>query len=238
VSHGLFRQLCHGLQIMPQFAEIVSAFGARTTDDDEYFTTCHRQKTWGAQNDSTGTFRHSGETPSAMYAMAPEPPRSLTCIDICYNIRFVERHERDGLKDPWSFRQVAVYHSYDYERKKCSWVFIQLPKAVKASIVREAKPHSPLLIHWLIRHYCASEWRWYINYLSDLVSTMVSMLHNNYAIITQLRIRGTSPVSLASTKTWKAYHLTSSKVRSSRFCAIRSDVCICCSDHASQLPSR
>lgn len=151
VSHGLFRQLCHGLQIMPQSAEIVSAFGARTTDDDEYFTTCHRQKIWGAQNDSTGAFRRS---------------------DICYNIRFVERHGRDGLKDPWSFRQVAVYHSYDYERKKCSWVFIQLPKAVIASIVREAKPHSPLLIHWLIRHYCASEWRWYINYLSDLVSTM------------------------------------------------------------------
>jgi hypothetical protein len=169
--------------------------------------------------------------------MASKLPRSLTCIDICYNLHFVERHGRDGLKDPWSFRQVAVYHSYDYERKKCSWVFIQLPKALKARIIREEKPHSPLLIHWLIRHCCASEWRWYINYLSDLVSTMVSMLRNNYTVITQLRIRGTSLVSLASTRILKAYHSTSSKARSSRFYAIRSDVCICCSGRASQLPS-
>lgn len=222
---------------MPRFAEIVSAFGARTADDDEYFTTCHRQKTWDAQNDATGAFRRSGEMPSALHAIAFESPRSLTCIDICYNVRFVEQHGRDGLKDPWSFRQTAVYHSYDYERKACSWVFIQLPKALRARLTREAKPFPPLLIHLLIQHYCASEWRWYINYLSDLVSKMVSMLRNNYAIITHMRIRGTSPVSLMSTRTWKAYHSTSDKVRSSRFYAIRLDVCICCSGHAFQLPS-
>lgn len=180
---------------MPRFAEILSAFGVRTADDDEYFTTCHCQKASITQKGGNGGLKRSGKTLCFLSATTSMPLRPLTCVDICYNVRFVERHGRDGLTDPWSFRQAAVYHSYSYERRTCSWVFVQLPKSLRARLKREGRPLSPLLIHVLIHRYCASEWRWYINYLSDLVSKMVSIVCQSCASITYVQVRGTSLAS-------------------------------------------
>jgi hypothetical protein len=56
------------------------------------------------------------------------------------------------------------------------WIFVQLPKGIK-DVLRNTTGDSnaPMAIHISILLYCSREWRWYINYLSDIVSKMVSL---------------------------------------------------------------
>jgi len=54
---------------------------------------------------------------------------SLQSIELCYNCRHVEENGRNR-GDPWSLRQMGVYHSYNAESQQSIWIILQPPSRI------------------------------------------------------------------------------------------------------------
>ncbi|ERF72672.1 hypothetical protein EPUS_09491 [Endocarpon pusillum Z07020] len=98
--------------------------------------------------------------------------------ELCYNVRYFEKHNRPGTKAIWSERQVALYHTFDLDDQSSLWIIIQPSKSMELklqSCVHDIKdfdllPSDHLDIHALFVSVLASNWRSYINYLEDQLS--------------------------------------------------------------------
>ncbi|RYN47214.1 hypothetical protein AA0114_g7929 [Alternaria tenuissima] len=141
----MFQLLYHQLEIHPAFMEIVTSFGFKIVDEDEYFTP------------SFSTFNTD---------------RALT-YEIYYSVQYIELHGRNKPNDPWSFRKYAVHQKYDLDFESSSWLFVQ-PQEVSREWLRGGNcrqsasgPLHPLSIHLKILKSATVSWRWYLNYLSD-----------------------------------------------------------------------
>ena len=97
-------------------------------------------------------------------------------IEICYNIRHVERHGRDG-KEPWSFRNFAVYQQSP-SLGTASWMFVNLPLTIQDHLGRvlsdpESLASPSMLWHAYIVTASLRNWRWYLNDLEDSLKELV-----------------------------------------------------------------
>lgn len=108
------------------------------------------------------------------YAFMNSTP--LTELDICYNIRYVELHGRNR-KDPWSFRNLALHHSYS-RTGESTWIFISLPVSIREhlkQLLDENEDYHHVLWHLDILVSTEKNWRWYINFLEDSQQKIVSL---------------------------------------------------------------
>ncbi|KAM7219339.1 hypothetical protein V8F06_005238 [Rhypophila decipiens] len=86
-------------RVSPRFLEAIHAFGGKATgDDDAYFNICETQT--------------SGEEPNGI-------------SEYFYILRTYEKHGRTNLQDPWSLRQMALYHRHESENSRSIWILIQ-----------------------------------------------------------------------------------------------------------------
>jgi len=88
-------------------------------------------------------------------------------------------HGRDR-KDPWSFRNLAVYQRL-VGANQADWLFISLPSPMRDHLeerfsnMESCEPHS-ILGHVYILTTSIRNWRWYLNYLEDEFKELVRIL--------------------------------------------------------------
>lgn len=106
----------------------------------------------------------------------------LTIIELCYVLRYVEKHGRIGLSDPWSFRKTGIYQQHHFEEGNSQWILIQVPQATLKRLERILEEdsnrsgqteHSPVAVHLLFLLSCEQKWKTYLDYLSEELSSIV-----------------------------------------------------------------
>lgn len=169
----MLSMLCHARKVFPSFIDIVVGFGFKTTGTNEYFSVCNR-RIQSAEIRSPAELGGYGILRKLHLRIKSDEE-----AEICYNVWFVEKHGRPNLSDPWSFRQTAAYQGYSFDRRASTWILIQSPNDVRKSLESNlSQPDfpmrgSPMTMHLRLLKYAARNWRWFLNYLSDLQREMV-----------------------------------------------------------------
>ncbi|KAF2183924.1 hypothetical protein K469DRAFT_710295 [Zopfia rhizophila CBS 207.26] len=157
---------------MPSFLDFVFPFGEQEYAQDFYFTGFKEECLLGA--------KHRG-------LVLSELGRSGSEMRLCFNLRSVEESPRQvGL--PWSIRQTAVYHTFDFETGKSVWITVKGSQDIKKRISNLVKPwnsstygsiadafEASLNVHLLICNWSLENWRWYINDLERDVHSSTQM---------------------------------------------------------------
>ncbi|PLN84780.1 hypothetical protein BDW42DRAFT_31437 [Aspergillus taichungensis] len=161
VSEPILRELFTGLQVHPEFLEILFLFGEKLGPTEESFSSfCSHCRPVVASLSSYGL---SGP---------------LCSYDIGYNIKYAAPHMRTFPKDPYSLRETGVYHSFDARTQKAKWVFIQssapLEDRLKRCFSHPVDTHdaSQFKIHGVILQTALNGWRDYLVYLEDTFSKL------------------------------------------------------------------
>jgi hypothetical protein len=152
-------------QVMPAFLDFIFTFG-----DQEYPT------------DFFTGFRSENRLSAINRGLPiPELGRSGVGYQICYSLKSVE--ESKDPRRPWSIRQAAVYHSFDLETGRATWIMIKGNLRTKNGVVKATedndRPHlrsfgtlsqafvSSLETHLILCEWAGEGWRWYINFLEQ-----------------------------------------------------------------------
>lgn len=133
-------------RITPIFLDALRSFGVKVTGrDDPYFNLCDVNVTDEGDN--------------------------ATKYEICYITRAYEKHGRATLKDPWSLRQMAVYHQYDSDTQRSTWILVQPFKRSKEAFLKQfTASKTPHALHKLLMGLSLSDWRWYLNDKRKLIN--------------------------------------------------------------------
>jgi hypothetical protein len=107
----------------------------------------------------------------------------LVLPEHCYLLKHAEEHGRDEQDDPWSIRQMGVYHRRD-ESEDDLFIIINPSKSfqrrLKDARTKSGRQPGPKDIQTLLLSCTALGWRWYVNYLegqfNDLVRIQLSLL--------------------------------------------------------------
>lgn len=95
--------------------------------------------------------------------------------DICYNLRYFEKHGRD-LQDPWSCRQSVIHQKYAFGDATSELIVIQPSRRWKTGLddVNFNKITHPLALHLrFISPAMANSWE-YLEYISNELLSLVS----------------------------------------------------------------
>lgn len=181
ISFSMFSRLCYSFQLMPTFLELITTFGYRQQDSDNYFCASfyrpfHEKSSVAPY--PQGIFHHIR---CVMYAKL---------LDICYNMRYVDFHGRKT-QDPWSFRNFAVYHR-SFASGHSTWIFVNLPTPLKEHVtetMKDAGNCDHTFWHLSFFKFCIANWRQYINFLDDRCQKIVRSLHM-FVFVNLTHLRG------------------------------------------------
>lgn len=95
-----------------------------------------------------------------------------------------------ALRDPFSIRETGVYHKFQMDPVKCTWILLNPPDNLSKRLNREfSEPGATgtlgqLRCHALILLCLSENWREYVNHLEEKFSELVcgtrlSMLHQS-----------------------------------------------------------
>lgn len=169
----MFKYAFTYLQVMPTFLDFIFPFGFQEHQEDFHFTG-FRQET-----------RLLGNERGLKIA---ELERSGQDTQVCYSLKSVERSSDP--KFPWSIRQTAAYHSFDFGTGNAAWIIVKGNQLMKDRIKDSSNDvdvfkslggafNASLDSHLMICSWCAEEWRWYANFLE---STLQEMTRRSLAI--------------------------------------------------------
>ncbi|KAH7094942.1 hypothetical protein FB567DRAFT_574833 [Paraphoma chrysanthemicola] len=156
ITDEVFKKLATALKLHPGFLDVVHTFGERVAPVEE-------------------------SSASLFTRMQPnnlEFPAQYS-YEIAYNFKYVARHGRSTPQDPFSIRQVGVYHQFEENSFTSNWVFLQAPDNLQARLASdyEGCEVSELVTqsyHHAAVFQCLSEdWREYVNHLEDALSTLM-----------------------------------------------------------------
>ncbi|KAK1833963.1 hypothetical protein QBC39DRAFT_35714 [Podospora conica] len=135
-------------RVSPRFFETVHAFGIKgTREDDPYFNLCYLETSANGSN---------------------------TIREHLYLLRTYEKHGRSNLKDPWSLRQMALYHQHDTQKSRTVWILIQPFQQAKSMFLNafETQGESTRNENGSIFLTMALQnWRWYLDHKRRLASS-------------------------------------------------------------------
>ncbi len=157
-------------QIMPAFLDFLSPFGRQEYPKDFRFSALYHE---------------NGLTKRDEGPRIPELGRSGREIRICYNLMSVEPSKRQE-NWPWSIRQTAVYHSFDVETRRANWIIVKGDQLMKKRIMSATAGSggmsdltsfgtlgqafaSTFATHLILCDWASENWRWYINYLEEML---------------------------------------------------------------------
>ncbi|KIV99997.1 hypothetical protein, variant [Verruconis gallopava] len=103
ISPSSLQSLISHHHIFPQFYALIGGFGFKTSEDD---------KVWDGYHSNARTVR-SSENMNVEF-------------ECCYSIRYVHLNGRNS-KNPWSLRQIGVYHKAKNAGKDSVWILVQPP---------------------------------------------------------------------------------------------------------------
>jgi hypothetical protein len=155
-------------QVMPQFLDVVLSFG--TFPGRNVPTAFHRC-----------IFRYERFTDpeDARQYNIPQLGRSGLEFRHCYNLWSVEKSDNGQL--PWNIRQAGVYHSFDIDNGRATWIHVKANNVLEKRI-KEATTSAKLLqakylqtvqgsftatlmTHLILFEWCNENWRQYLGHL-------------------------------------------------------------------------
>lgn len=162
---------------MPRFLDLVFAFGQQAAAvSDLNYTAFHHENFLEAEDTS--------------YSI-PRLGRSGRQLQNCYNLWGVEKSDANG---EWSFRQMAVYHSFDVESCRSLWINIKANDLMLERITDMAttsgrrnyntssSPSSrfaaTLVTHMLFFEWCTEGWRSFISSLEKAAHEILMKVEN------------------------------------------------------------
>ena len=171
-------------QVMPDYLDLICVFGLSAKPRELRFS-CFREQTLLA-----GSLRH--------ITAVPEMGRSGQQFQLCYNLKapFCSSGSTSAPKErEWSIRQVAVHHQFDTIEGTTLWIIakgnLELKDLVQNMTGKTGRPEdrafdtpqesftSSLSIHLLHSHWSTDEWRWYIQWLEEVIDNYVRLIERN-----------------------------------------------------------
>ena len=119
--------------------------------------------------------------------------RSSRSVRLCYNIRSVERSEREptSLDLHWSIKPMTVYHDFDVENGKALWITCKSSRDLKRELdewvndpeypetaTRSDRFLATLRTHVLFCKWAAGNWKWYLKELERQVQDIAESAQN------------------------------------------------------------
>lgn len=164
-------------QVSPSFLELVLAFGAGKQPEDFHYTSFRHEN-----------FLNQINTKFAIFRLG----RSGREFRQCYNLWSTE--PSSGGSNPWSIRQVAVYHSFDVETGKAFWIDIKANSVIKSRIKDETRMSgnldaqnmieinrsfsATLQTHLIHFEWCRENWRHQLTSLEKRTSEIMKRILN------------------------------------------------------------
>lgn len=164
-------------QVMPDYLDLICVFGLSAKPRDLRFS-CFREQT--LLGDS---FRRSA---------VPEAGRSGQQFQLCYNLNapFCSSAATPTPQEKqWGIRKVAVHHQFDAIEGTTLWIItkgnLDFKDLVQKMTGKTGRPEdrafgtpqesfvSSLAIHLLNCHWSTDEWRWYIQWLEEVLDSYV-----------------------------------------------------------------
>lgn len=145
VDESSLRKILTCFDVFPPFIDIIRTFGQKT----------------GFEDDSSGGFHFRND-------------RKVSVYETAYLIKQAEKHGRPEAREPWSIRQMGVYHR---NGGPFGDVFIiinpsfPLRQRLKCMKNSGGRP-SPKALHTMILSCATENWRWYITDLEKRYLTM------------------------------------------------------------------
>ncbi|KAI3317714.1 hypothetical protein HD806DRAFT_514077 [Xylariaceae sp. AK1471] len=147
ISRQTFFKLLSSMNAFAYFMRTVHSFGYRISDGDDTWDNFH--------------WRSSGV--------------SKEIFEICYTVRFYERHGRGG-QNPWSLRQAGLYQRVLVATQQASWILIQYSDTVKDAVVEKLErltrdssmmSQRQVLLHLAILTSSLQNWDEYFKYQAE-----------------------------------------------------------------------
>ena len=166
---------------MPGYLDFISVFGSQTEPRDLRFSGFREQ---------TLLIGPSGGP--AVHDLG----RSGRYFQLCYNLKCVacisDKYTAKRKKE-WSIRQAAFHHQFDVEEGTTLWMItkgdLDLKSRVQDMTGKDGRPEdrafgtpeecfkSSLAVHLLYSHWSTEDWRWYIQWLEDVVDEQVRTIY-------------------------------------------------------------
>lgn len=157
---------------MPAFLDFLFPYGKQEYAQDFHF----------------GGFRHETRLTRMDRGLEIlELGRSGRDLRLCYSLKSVERSERQR-EWPWSIRQTAIYHSFDVETSRATWIVVKADHLMKDRIMSATEAvglsdlasfetlggafASTLATHLMFCEWSGENWRWYINFLEEALQNV------------------------------------------------------------------
>jgi len=165
-------------QVMPGYLDFLSVFGSQAEARDLRFSGFREQT----------TLKKPARGP-----IIPALGRSGRQFQLSYNLKAVACRSKSGTdisKQQWSIRQAAIHHQFDVEEGTTLWIVTQGNLSIKERVTEMTAVHgrqedrafgtkeecfsTSLTTHLLYCHWSVEEWRWYIQWLEEVIEKEVS----------------------------------------------------------------
>lgn len=156
-------------QVLPVYLDFLFPFGFQQYPRDPYFS----------------DFRAQDRFPEAVRGLnIPGLARSGRDIRMCYTLKSAERTNKSS-PATWSIRQTSVYHSFDIETGRSTWVVVKGDNLIKQRLQQATNSiennenvrggsvaklfASTFIAHEVLCDWAGQNWRWYLNDLEERV---------------------------------------------------------------------
>lgn len=157
-------------QVLPGYLDFLHGFGAQDNARGKFFTGFHQQTMLGEDT----RLPQISDPVSHQY-------------QLCYNLRGVTSKPMPNGKVEWSVRQAAIYHQLDVVDGTTVWIvtkggkdllerFDNLAKSPKKESFETPRAcfRTSLDVHHMFCRWSGEDWRRYVDYLEDNLSSDVS----------------------------------------------------------------
>jgi hypothetical protein len=167
---------------MPGYLDFISVFGQQTYSRDLRFSGFREQNLIGktVQGLSMHNLGRSGQQYQLCYNL-----KSVACLSTVM---------KDLNPQEWSIRQAALHHQFDVVYGTTLWIItkgdLDLKERVQEMTGKDGRPEdrafgtpaecfkSSLAVHLLCCHWSTEAWRWYLQWLEDVIDAEVSRVHH------------------------------------------------------------
>jgi hypothetical protein len=163
-------------QVMPGYLDFLFVFGSQAKARDLRFSGFREQSTITKRGPEIRTLGRSGRQYQLSYNLKAVACKSAAITNIS--------------EQEWSIRQAAVHHQFDVEEGSALWIVTQGNLSLKERVTEMTAAHgrpedrafttpeecfkTTLTTHLLYCHWSIEEWRWYIQWLEEVIEKEVS----------------------------------------------------------------
>ncbi|KAF2730345.1 hypothetical protein EJ04DRAFT_567846 [Polyplosphaeria fusca] len=101
--------------------------------------------------------------------------------EFCYLIKNVEQHGRENSEEPWSIRQLGVYHRHDSGQETDTFIILNpmtsFQQRLKDAQIKHKTVPTWRDIHMLALSHATWQWRWYLSFWESQLNQLISKAH-------------------------------------------------------------